>query len=146
MVKSEEAVATLAPRAAEVPPAASMDLGGASAACGRADAPRDLVGGVSGMMGDVLVVCGGQDADGPPISTFKTCYKINVTSANQWTQIADFPDYVSYAGVATDSVSGTMYVLGGVKAHYDGPMPTQWIYSDKIYRWEEDRAVSRKYY
>ena len=95
-----------------------------------------LVGAASAVMGDHLMVCGGQDFSGPPISTFRFCYKTNMAVCTQeWTRVADFPGPVSYAGVA-GSNSGSMYVSGGVKTRYSGPSPTQYIYSDKIYKYD----------
>jgi len=90
----------------------------------------DLVGAISATADNELFVCGGMDWSGPPFSTYNQCYKTDVLANNGWKESTKMPEVTAFAGAASDGA--LIAVVGGMKAHYDGPSPTQWIYSDKI--------------
>lgn len=89
-------------------------------------------GSLMGFSGNTLIACGGLGGNSPPFSSFRDCHGLDLET-RQWSRLSDMPELIANSGYAMDHGNGKLYSAGGFHARYDGPGPTQWIYSDKIY-------------
>ena len=79
---------------------------------------------------DTVIVCGGLDYGGPPISSFKDCQSLHLPSLS-WTSGPAMANY-SALGVSA-KISRTEYlVFGGLHTRNSGPGPTEWVEHDDI--------------
>eukprot|EP00095_Tigriopus_kingsejongensis_P000551 maker-scaffold212_size255419-snap-gene-1.33 protein:Tk00551 transcript:maker-scaffold212_size255419-snap-gene-1.33-mRNA-1 annotation:"transposase" len=79
-----------------------------------------------------VIVCGGLDSSGPPISSFRDCQVLDLTSLpRKWSSGPEMPDLLAYSGHTL--IGSRLYVIGGYHTSYPAPGPTQYVYSNKTY-------------
>jgi len=82
-----------------------------------------------------VVLCGGLDSSGPPISSYKDCQVLDLDK-REWMEpspVPPMPELLAYSGYAQTG-DGQFIVAGGIRASYkNGPGPTNWLESDRIY-------------
>ena len=80
---------------------------------------------------DSVIVCGGLDYSGPPISSFRDCQSLHLPSLT-WSQGPSMANY-SALGVSVKISSGEYLVFGGLHTrNYGGP--TEWVEHNDIQR------------
>ena len=79
---------------------------------------------------DSVIVCGGLDYSGPPISSFKDCQSLHLPSLS-WSSGPAMANY-SALGVSAQISRREYLVFGGLHTRNSGPGPTQWVEHDDI--------------
>jgi len=86
-------------------------------------------GSYAAILGDTVLVCGGLDDAGPPISSFKDCQGLNLHTLS-WTA-SQMGNY-SANGVSVQISPDQFTIFGGENTRYDGPSPTEWVDHNQI--------------
>ena len=79
---------------------------------------------------DSVIVCGGLDFSGPPISSFKDCQVLHLPSLT-WSEAPQSMANYSALGVSTKISSREYLVFGGLHTRNFGG-PTEWVEHDSI--------------
>ena len=82
------------------------------------------------VLGDSVLVCGGLDDAGPPISSFKDCQKLDLSTFT-WSKDKNMANY-SANGVSIQISTSEFIVFGGENTRYNGPGPTEWVDHNQI--------------
>jgi len=86
-------------------------------------------GSYAASLGDSVLVCGGLDDSGPPISSFKDCQELDLSTLT-WTamKMANYSAHGVSAQVSADQFT----IFGGENTRYNGPGPTEWVDHNQI--------------
>ena len=79
---------------------------------------------------DSVIVCGGLDFSGPPISSFKDCQRLDLSSLS-WSEVPGSMANYSALGASTKISSREYLVFGGLHTRNFGG-PTEWVEHDAI--------------
>eukprot|EP00092_Neocalanus_flemingeri_P014338 GFUD01015465.1.p1 GENE.GFUD01015465.1~~GFUD01015465.1.p1 ORF type:complete len:342 (+),score=79.92 GFUD01015465.1:129-1154(+) len=86
-------------------------------------------GSYAASLGDTALVCGGLDADGPPISSFKDCQVLDLATLT-WS-VLGMANYSAH-GVSAQLSPDQFTIFGGENTRYNGPGPTEWVDHNQI--------------
>ena len=86
-------------------------------------------GSYAASLGDSVLVCGGLDDSGPPISSFKDCQVLDLTTLT-WSS-SNMANYSAH-GVSAQVSPDQFTIFGGENTRYNGPSPTEWVNHNQI--------------
>jgi len=88
------------------------------------------------VLGDSVLVCGGLEDAGPPISSFKDCQKLDLSTFT-WSKDKSMANY-SANGASIQISTSEFIVFGGENTRYNGPGPTEWVDHNQIQHLDEE--------